>query len=172
MTQKQNHMLTIGMCLDMPMPRVLRGWHHAEEWELQRSCQKGGTTTDEKTKKIIAIIALQMSSCFANKYQRETPKCEKGRDIIRFEKWSVRLKTGVRHRISGAENQRQAEACIYVPAFWRLQTPIAVRRLWMNNEKQVLNSQGEGGLGTHTQPQKPFSCYHQLGTVNKCMVLI
>lgn len=33
-------------------------------------------------------------------------KVWKGRDIIRFEKWNRRLKTGVRHRISGAENQR------------------------------------------------------------------
>lgn len=42
--------------------------HHAEEQALQRSCQKGGTATDEKTKKITVIIAIQMSSCFANKY--------------------------------------------------------------------------------------------------------
>lgn len=42
--------------------------HRAEEQALQRSCQKGGTATDEKTKKITAIIAIQMSSCFANKY--------------------------------------------------------------------------------------------------------
>lgn len=51
-----------------PESSTLMVRHRAEEQALQRSCQKGGTTTDEKTKKITVIIAIQMSPCFANKY--------------------------------------------------------------------------------------------------------
>lgn len=56
-----------------PESSTLMVWHRAEEQALQRSCQKGGTTTDEKikktkNKKITVIIAIQMSPCFANKY--------------------------------------------------------------------------------------------------------
>lgn len=59
---------------------------------------------------------------------RERLQSVKRQRYNKIEKWSIRLKTGVRHRISGAENQRWAEACFSVLALQSFEITEAQRR--------------------------------------------